>query len=310
MGNFSEGFWNIFIVVCTLGGILWLYLHTSQNVGSRRPAGSGEVETTKHVWDEDLTGLNNPLPRWWVMLFYATLVFGVLYLMIYPGLGSNTMFLGWTQLKEYEEEMARAEARYGPIFEQYASLPIEEVAADPKALRIGERLFASYCVVCHGSDAGGVRGFPNLRDESWQWGGEPDQIRTSILAGRIAVMPEWRDALGGDAGVDETLAYVRSLALRALRRRGDGGGRKGEVRCTVRGLPRRRRHRQSRARGAEPRRQRMAVWWIGGGCAPQHRGGARGADAGPRRIPRRGPGPCARGLGVESLESLIATCNR
>ena len=111
--------------------------------------------------------------------------------------------------------MARAEARYGPIFEQYASLPIEEVAADPKALRIGERLFASYCAVCHGSDAGGVRGFPNLRDDSWQWGGEPDQIRTSILAGRIAVMPGWRDALGGDAGVDETLAYARSLSGRS-----------------------------------------------------------------------------------------------
>ena len=102
IGNFSEGFWNIFIVVCTLGGIVWLYLLTASNMGSRRPAGeSGEVETTKHVWDEDLTELNNPLPRWWVMLFYATLVFGVLYLMLYPGLGSNAMFLGWTQLEEY-----------------------------------------------------------------------------------------------------------------------------------------------------------------------------------------------------------------
>ena len=216
MGNFSEGFWNIFIVVCTLGGILWLYLLTSRNMGSRRPAAGGEVETTEHVWDEDLTELNNPLPRWWVMLFYATLVFGVLYLMLYPGLGSNAMFLGWTQLEEYDEEMARAEARYGPIFEQYAALPIEEVAADPKALRIGERLFASYCAVCHGSDAGGVRGFPDLRDDIWQWGGEPDQIRTSILAGRIAVMPGWRDALGGDAGVDETLAHVLSLSGREV----------------------------------------------------------------------------------------------
>ena len=213
MGSFSEGFWNIFIVVCTLGGILWLYLLTSQNMGSRRPATeTGEVETTKHVWDEDLTELNNPLPRWWVTLFYATLVFGALYLMVYPGLGSNAMFLGWTQIKEYEEEMARAEERYGPIFEQYLDLPIDQVAADPKALRIGERLFASYCTVCHGSDAGGVPGFPNLRDDSWQWGGGPEQIKTSILAGRTAVMPGWRDALGGDAGVDETVAYVLSLS--------------------------------------------------------------------------------------------------
>ena len=112
--------------------------------------------------------------------------------------------------------MARAEERYGPIYEQYLRLPIEQVAADPKALRIGEHLFASYCTVCHGSDAGGVRGFPNLRDDSWQWGGEPEQIRISILAGRTAVMPGWRDALGGDTGVDATLAYVLSLSGRTV----------------------------------------------------------------------------------------------
>ena len=215
MGNFSEGFWNIFIVVCTLGGIFWLYLLTAQNMGSRRPASGGEeVETTQHVWDEDLTELNNPLPRWWVGLLYVTLAFGVLYLMLYPGLGSNSMFLGWTQLEEYEEEMARAEARYGPIFEQYLGLPLEEVAADPDALRIGERLYASYCTVCHGSDAGGVPGFPNLRDDEWQWGGEPEQIKTTILAGRTGLMPGWRDALGGDAGVEAVAAYVFSLSGR------------------------------------------------------------------------------------------------
>ena len=308
MGNFSEGFWNIFIVVCTLGGIVWLYLLTSQNMGTRRPAGSGEVETTKHVWDEDLTELNNPLPRWWVMLFYITLAFGVLYLMFYPGLGSNSMFLGWNQIKEYEEEMARAEERYGPIFEQYASLPIEEVAADPKALRIGERLFASYCTVCHGADAGGVPGFPNLRDDSWQWGGEPEQIRTSILAGRTGVMPGWRDALGGDAGVDETLAYVFSLSGREVDS-SEGRGRQGEVRRGLRRLPRRRRSRQSRPRGPEPRRRRVALRRIGGGRAPQHRGGARRTDARPRGLPRRGPRARARGLGVEPLEPLSARCD-
>lgn len=215
MGNFSEGFWNLFIVVCTLGGILWLYLLTSQNMGSRPPASErGEVETTRHVWDEDLTELNHPLPRWWVNLFYATLAFGVLYLMVYPGLGSNAMFLGWTQIEEYEEEMARAEARYGPIYEEFSNLPIEQVAADPRAQRMGERLFASYCAVCHGSDAGGVPGFPNLRDDAWQWGGGPEQIRTSILAGRTAVMPGWKEALGGDTGVEEATAYVLSLSGR------------------------------------------------------------------------------------------------
>ena len=135
MGNFNDGFWNLFIVVCTLGGIFAMYLLTAMNsraasprtteadtmqphAGSSRgdrPGGDGGVETMGHVWDEDLTELNNPLPRWWVILFYVTLVFGVLYLVLYPGLGSNAMLLGWTQVEEYEAEMARAEARYGPI---------------------------------------------------------------------------------------------------------------------------------------------------------------------------------------------------
>ena len=234
MGNFNDGFWNLFIIVCTLGGIFAMYLLTAMNsraanpratepdamqsdaIASRsdRPAGDGGVETMGHVWDEDLTELNNPLPRWWVILFYLTLVFSVLYLVLYPGLGSNAMLLGWTQVKEYEAEMAQAEERYGPIYEEFVNLPIEQVAADPRALRIGERLFASYCAVCHGSDARGVPGFPNLRDDAWQWGGEPDRIKASILAGRNAVMPGWRDALGGDAGVEEVTAYTLSLSGR------------------------------------------------------------------------------------------------
>ena len=234
MGNFNDGFWNLFIIVCTLGGIFAMYLLTAMNsraanpratepdamqsgaIASRsdRPAGDGGVETMGHVWDEDLTELNNPLPRWWVILFYLTLVFSVLYLVLYPGLGSNAMLLGWTQVKEYEAEMAQAEARYGPLYEEFVNLPIEQVAADPRALRIGERLFASYCAVCHGSDARGVPGFPNLRDDAWQWGGEPDRIKASILAGRNAVMPGWRDALGGDAGVEEVTAYTLSLSGR------------------------------------------------------------------------------------------------
>ena len=234
MGNFNDGFWNLFIIVCTLGGIFAMYLLTAMNsratnpratepdamqsgaTASRsdRPVGDGGVETMGHVWDEDLTELNNPLPRWWVILFYLTLVFSVLYLVLYPGLGSNAMLLGWTQVKEYEAEMAQAEARYGPLYEEFVNLPIEQVAADPRALRIGERLFASYCAVCHGSDARGVPGFPNLRDDVWQWGGEPDRIKASILAGRNAVMPGWRDALGGDAGVEEVTAYTLSLSGR------------------------------------------------------------------------------------------------
>ena len=216
MGSFDDAFWNLFIIVCTLGGIAWLYLLTVQSARRGGPATtpSGEAEARRHVWDEDLTELDNPLPRWWVILFYATLVFAVLYLMLYPGLGNNSMLLGWTQLEEYEDEMARAEARHRPLYEEYLRLSVEEVAADPKALRMGERLFASYCAVCHGADAGGVPGFPNLRDSVWQWGGSPAEIKASILAGRSAAMPPWRDALGGDTGVDAVTAYVLSLSGR------------------------------------------------------------------------------------------------
>ena len=219
MGSFNDAFWNLFIIVCTLGGIVWLYLLTLRfmRAGETTAAPEGaEPGAGRHVWDEDLTELDNPLPRWWVGLFFATLAFGVVYLMLYPGFGTNSMVLGWTQIEEYEEEMARAEARYGPLYEEYLRLPVEEVAADPKALRMGERLFASYCAVCHGSDAGGVPGFPNLRDAVWQWGGEPEAIRTSIRDGRNAVMPPWREPLGGDAGVDEVTAYVLSLSGRPV----------------------------------------------------------------------------------------------
>lgn len=220
MDSFTGGGWNLFIIGCTLGGLLAMLLLTMACSRGTRPGGSTQDiegrETTGHVWDEDLYELNNPLPRWWVVLFYATLLFSAVYLMLYPGLGSNSMILGWTQVGQYEEEMAEAEARYGPIFEQYLSQPIEEVATDPKALRIGERLYASYCAVCHGSDARGVRGFPNLRDDSWQWGGEPEQIAASIGDGRIAAMPGWKAALGGEAGVDEVSAYVLSLSGRSV----------------------------------------------------------------------------------------------
>ncbi len=213
MDNFSLPIWNAVIIVATVGGIvgLWWLIVWQTKIGT-----SDQKETTGHVWDEDLTELNNPLPLWWRNLFYITLVFGVIYLILYPGLGSNDMLLGWTQVKEYEEKMAEAEARYGPIFEEYVNQPIEGVAENPKARQIGERLYASYCTVCHGSDAGGVAGFPNLRDHDWLYGGTPEAIETSILKGRTGVMPAWKAPLGGDEGVEQVTAYVLSLSGRTV----------------------------------------------------------------------------------------------
>ena len=210
--SFSEGFWDLTIIVVTLGsiGLLFYFVYAMSQ-------GSKEIteETTDHVWDEDLRELNNPLPAWWKYMFYISMVFSLIYLLLYPGLGSNTMLLGWSSVGEYEQEMAKAEARYGPLFAQFEREPIEKLAGNPEALHMGERLYASYCTQCHGSDAGGVPGYPNLRDNNWIWGGTPQRIEESILKGRTAVMPAWQPVLG-DAGVAQVTAYVLSLSGREV----------------------------------------------------------------------------------------------
>jgi cytochrome c oxidase cbb3-type subunit III len=215
VGSFEGDFWNFFIVVVTLGSLFGLFLLTYSLSGGRTSKDeSDEVETMGHVWDGDLEELNNPLPRWWLNLFYLTILFAVIYLMLYPGLGNNRMLLGWTQVDRYEREVAQAQERYGPIFARFADEPIEVLARDEEALSIGRRLYATYCTQCHGADAGGVRGFPNLRDGRWQWGGEPEAIRTSILDGRTGVMPGWLEALEGEEGVRAVAHHVLALAGR------------------------------------------------------------------------------------------------
>lgn len=211
MGNFSEGFWDLFLVVVVLGSIGGMAAFVLQQSKGK---GTGHTtETTGHVWDEDLQELNNPLPAWWRNMFYITLLFGAVYLLLYPGFGSNSMFLGWTQLEQYEQEMQAAEETYGPLFEKYRNEPIEALVDDPHAMRMGERLYASYCTQCHGSDAGGVPGYPNLRDAEWLWGGTPERIEETILKGRQAVMPAWGTVLGDD-GVAQVVQHVLALAGR------------------------------------------------------------------------------------------------
>ncbi len=223
MGNFTGGFWNLFIFVATMGGIFWLFLLIWQN--TTKPAPGERVETTGHTWDGDLQDLDNPLPRWWLNLFYITLFFGIGYLIFFPGLGSNTMFLGWTQVKQYDEEMAAAEERYGPLFEQFMAQDIATLATDPEANKIGRRLYANYCSTCHGSDARGGPGFPNLRDDDWLWGGDAQAIETTILGGRQAAMPPWQDALG-DEGVNHVTQFVLSLNGREVDETAAAAGKK------------------------------------------------------------------------------------
>ena len=210
--EFYSQFWSWWIIVPTLLGIIGCFVLVRWMTTKRKPG--EKVETMGHVWDENLEEYNNPLPAWWLNLFYITLVFGLVYLVLFPGLGSFAGVLDWTQIKRYEAEQRRAAERYGPIFERYASKNIKTLAKDPEALLIGQRLFINYCSTCHGSDAGGARGFPNLRDDDWLYGGSPDAIKTSILDGRRGVMPPMGAALGGEEGVDQVAAYVLSLSGR------------------------------------------------------------------------------------------------
>ncbi|WP_434456023.1 cytochrome-c oxidase, cbb3-type subunit III [Stutzerimonas urumqiensis] len=220
-------FWNWYITLLTLGTIaalIWLIMATRK--GQR--AESTE-ETVGHAFD-GIEEYDNPLPKWWFMLFVATIVFALGYLVLYPGLGNWRGILpgyeqldseadlafadgksGWTGVHQWEKEMAQAEAQYGPLFEKYAAMPIEQVAQDPQALKMGGRLFASNCSVCHGSDAKGAYGFPNLTDNDWLWGGEAETIKTTILGGRQATMPAWRDVIG-EEGIRNVAGYVRSLS--------------------------------------------------------------------------------------------------
>lgn len=228
MSDFTSDFWSWFIIAIVIGGIVWLvYLLMGNNKTT------GEIgEPTGHVWDENLEELNNPLPRWWLYLFYITIIFSVGYLILYPGLGSFKGILGWTEVNEYEQEIAEADAKYGPVFAKFSQTPIAVLAGDPEAKKAGERLFVTYCAVCHGSDARGAPGFPNLRDNNWLYGGEPEQIRHSLVHGRVGVMPAWEGPLGGEQGVDEVATYVMSLSGREVdSKKAEAGKAKYDMFC-------------------------------------------------------------------------------
>ncbi len=211
-------FWSLYVGALTLDTLLalaWLLLSTRKGQRSELTE-----QTVGHAFD-GIEEYDNPLPRWWFWLFVGTLAFALGYLLLYPGLGNWKGLLpgyqdgaafsdgqpGWTGVHEWEREVAAAEARFGPIFARFAALPIEEVAQDPKALSMGARLFASNCALCHGSDAKGAFGFPNLTDAEWRWGGDPESIRQSILNGRQGVMPAWGAVLG-EQGINDVAAFI------------------------------------------------------------------------------------------------------
>jgi cytochrome c oxidase cbb3-type subunit 3 len=209
MSDFTSGFWSVYITLLTVVTILAcaVLLWTQ---GKRKVAGT-TTETTGHTWDGDLGEYNNPLPRWWSWLFYITIVFSLGYLVVYPGLGSYAGAWKWTQVKQLEEEDARANAQFGPLYEKFTAQDVAALARDPEARAIAQKLFLNHCAQCHAADGGGSRGFPNLTDRDWLWGGTPEAIKASITDGRTGVMPPFGPSLG-EQGTKDVAHYVLSLA--------------------------------------------------------------------------------------------------
>ncbi len=206
-----SAFWSAWVTVLTLGvifGCLWLLLATRKG----EPHKGLTEETVGHSFD-GIEELDNPMPKWWLQMFIVTVVFGLVYLLLYPGLGNFKGLLGWTSAGQWEEEMAYAEQHYAPVFQRFAELSVEELQDNPEGLQVGQRLFANNCSVCHGVGGVGFHGFPNLSNNDWLWGGSEDAIKHSIYHGRNGAMPAWADVLGED-GIRDMTHYVLALSNR------------------------------------------------------------------------------------------------
>ena len=211
--------WTLFVLTLTLANVLAaaaLIMWFSR-------VRTSEGATTGHVWDGDIQEGNNPMPRWWLGLFWLTIVWGLAFFVFYPSFGDWSL-LGWNQASQYEEEVAAAEEIYGEIFAGFAATPIADLSNDAAALSAGRNLFVNNCAQCHGSDAGGARGYPNLTDTEWQWGSAPDQVLATIRNGRTGVMPPLGQALDAQT-IDAVVDYVQSLAGREVASEGIEAGR-------------------------------------------------------------------------------------
>lgn len=216
MADFFNTGWGVAIAVVVILSMLFcLILLWSQSKMKVKLGSDGKPlppGTTGHVWDEDLTEHNNPLPRWWMWLFYITVFFSFGYLVLYPGLGSNAGMFAWSGVGQYEEEVKKGEIEVAPLFAKYEKMDVPTVAQYKEAREIGQRIFLNNCAQCHGSDGYGGRGFPNLTDKDWLYGGSPDKIEETIREGRHGIMPPMGAALGGEKDVLNVAHYVLSLS--------------------------------------------------------------------------------------------------
>ncbi|GHB97739.1 cytochrome-c oxidase, cbb3-type subunit III [Thermomonas carbonis] len=217
----------IALVTLNIVGCVWLLWWTAR----RRP-GDPKPEDTSHVWDGDLTEYNKPLPRWWINMFYLTIVFAIGYLVWYPGFGNFAGVGKWTSQVEHDRDAARATATLEKTFAPYQGQPIDVLARNPQAVKLGSSIFGNTCATCHGSSGKGAIGYPDLTDDVWHWGGSPEQVLQSVLDGREGVMPPWGKILGGMAGADATdyvIAHVRALGDASGNARGDFAAARGKT---------------------------------------------------------------------------------
>jgi cytochrome c oxidase cbb3-type subunit 3 len=196
-------YWIIILTTVTIVGISWILF------ANRKREQQSTEKTTGHIYD-GIEELDNPLPAWWFYMFVITIVWGIGYLIVYPGMGNYAGAIGWTQVGQYDKEVAAAEEKYRDMRDRYLALPVEEIALDPAVRKMGMRLFANNCAQCHGADAGGAYGFPNLRDDDWIYGGDAATIKATLVNGRQAVMPAWGSVIG-DEGIADVTQYVLSL---------------------------------------------------------------------------------------------------
>jgi cytochrome c oxidase cbb3-type subunit 3 len=209
----------IALVGSNIIGCVWLLWWT----GKRQPGDPAPTDTS-HVWDGDITEYNQPMPRWWIVMFYLTIAFGVAYLAYYPGMGAYPGTAGWTSAGEHAADKAVQDAKVEASLGRFAGKPVEVLARDPQAIKLGRSIFGNTCATCHGSSGRGALGYPDLGDDVWHWGGAPEQVLQTVLDGREGVMPAWGTVLagmGGEHAQDYVIAYVRSLSKPAAERTGD-----------------------------------------------------------------------------------------
>jgi len=204
-------FWSLWIIVLTtVNLILLLWVLLANRKVAVKDDDDPENLTTGHVYD-GIEEYDNPLPKWWFMMFIGTFIFTVFYLILYPGYGSFKGILGWTSVNQLERQQEKAQFQYQDSYGVFSQMPVKELALEPRAMKMAQRIFSNNCAVCHGADGGGFLGFPNLSDNDWLYGGTPDAIKTTLVYGRQAAMPAWQSIMG-EEGIANTTEYVLSLS--------------------------------------------------------------------------------------------------